>query len=579
MGDRVRIEDFSIIFDFLLVSIIFFLCLYLLGGTLRTGYPRHHLDATVAFYIAKIKMLLRNRSLFTESWYFGYEMLKYYPPLSTVIPAFFANMTGKLLLSYYFLCFFFYTMFCLGIYMFVSRFFSSRLAGVFSGVLWVFTHVNFISFQGHYWETSRLIGTAATPWVLYFIHRTFEEGRKINLIAGVALSSYCLLSNLFSAIDLVVFAGPYLILSLLSTRPQSRGFVVLTSFLVGVPAFSIWWYIPSVLPHGLNTYLSGSTTFTPPLAETFLQFYPPNTMPAIQLPLTILGITGIALGVAKQSRDGFLMAFWFLASIFSVYILKIQSWRFVLLIGICFVFSAGYLIKEAQNLLYQREIGLSTQIALPLILLLSLGYLSFLYLPNYQPSAVVDDMFLTSDEFIVSTWLAENTGPNMRAYLMWGSWFRGSQWVNAFYPEVKQVLGGYDEGARIENIAPFLFDDLVKFGVDAQELHMEAKLYHVRYIVIDNRYMEAQGPSYEKFGDMRSFNPVEDLNDKLRYASVYEVLDVTGMVNEPHEPYETYRYWGLWRGIGLIVSCFLLSFFAYFIIVSDFKSNKRCDDV
>jgi hypothetical protein len=224
--------------------------------------------------------------------------------------------------------------------MFVSRLFSSRLAGVFSGLLWVFTHVNFISFQGHYWETSRLIGTAATPWVLYLIHRTLEEGKKIILIAGVALSSYCLLSNLFSAIDMVVFAGPYLLLSLLNERTRPKGFIVLTSFLIGVPALSLWWYIPSVLPHGLSSYTTGSTALTPPLVATFLQLFPPNNMPAVQLPLTILGISGIALGLANKSREGFLTTTWFLASISSIYILKIQSWRFVLLIGLCFVFSA-----------------------------------------------------------------------------------------------------------------------------------------------------------------------------------------------------------------------------------------------
>jgi len=558
--------------DLIAVLAVSTLCFLLLKGTLRNGYPRDYLDATLAFYVAKIKMLLVNHSLFTESWYFGYEMLKYYPPLSTFLPAFFAFVTGNLLLSYYYLCLFFYTALSIGIYMFASRLFESRLAGLVSAVLIVFVHVNFISFQGHYWETSRLMGTAAVPWTLYFIYRTLKEGRKSDLLSSIILSSYCLLSNLFSAIDLVILAAPYLLINLnpswtfkrqADLPPRYRGWAVLIAFLLGVPALTLWWYVPSVIPHGFSAYLTGSSGFTPPVAETFLQLFPPSYMPAIQLPITILGLAGILLGVIRQSRRGSLMAVWFAASSFMAYIVRIQSSRVVLVFGVCLVFGAGYIIKEAQRRVERRRKGIVYQIILLIAVILPLGLFSVQYLPRYQAMAIVDDTYLSSDEYIVSTWLSENLKPDFRAYLMWGSWFRGSQWANAFYPELKQVLGGYDQGARAETDAPFIFDDLVKWSEDAAELQEMAKQLHIKYIVIDVRFMESQAVGYMKFRDTALFKPIEDLNSRLRYASVYEVSGVTGL--EGTESWSEYHYWDFWRITGVFISSLLLVLFILFI--------------
>ena len=566
--------DRLFLLDLLVFFFIFFLCLYLLNDTLQTGYPRDHLDATIAFYIAKIKMLIRNRSLYTESWYFGYEMLKYYPPLSTYLPAFFAMITGNLMLSYYYLCFFFYTAFCVGVYMFVSRIFESRTAGLFSGALWVFTHINFISFQGHYWETCRLMGTSAVPWALYFIHRTLREWRKRDLIVSIALSAYCMLSNLFSAIDLVLLAAPYLILSQFSSRAvqgddnkpkKDRGWFVLISLSLGVSACSLWWYIPAVLPHGLGALTTGGSDWTPPLMETFLQLSPPSYMPAVHLPLTILGLLGVVVGLVRHSKEGLLMAGWFGASSIVAYIVRIQSPRVVLILGLCMVFGAGYFMKWIQELLTRRSVGYNIWIVQLIVVLLPLGFLGSMYLPGYRSFSVVDESYLLSDEYIASTWLADNTGPEFRVYLMWGDWFRGSQWVSAFYPEVKQVLGGYDQGARAETYDPFIFDNMVKLGEDAYKLYNMALEYHVKYIVIDERFMETQEFGYEKFGESSLFKPLEDLNSRLRYASAYEVLGVTGMETEPQETHTGYQYWTYWRYIGLAASLILTIFSVVFI--------------
>jgi len=554
------------ILDTVGIATIIILCYYLLSPSLTRGYPRSHLDATMAFYIAKIKMLLQNKSLFTKSWYFGYEMLKYYPPLSTYLPAF-LKIAGELLTSYYIMSFLFYSIFCIGVYVFTSRFLESKLAGAVSGVLWVFTQVNYISFQGHYWETCRLFGTAVVPWALYYLHRAMKEGEKRSLVISIALSSYVLLSNLFSAIDLALLAGPYLLIHLIRSKTIHgdddvarvyRGLVVTISYSVGVLALTLWWYIPSVFPNGLSAYLTGSSGFTPPIYETFLQSYPPSYVPAVQLPVTILGLLGILIGVFKPSKEWFLTIFWLSASLIMAYIVKIQSSRVVLLIGLCLVIGAGYLTKEIQKR-FGIKIGRFNKETIPIIVVvITLGVLAIQYLPRYQPYSTVDETYLSTDEYKVSTWLAENAETNYRVYVMWGNWFRGSQWLNTFYPEIKQVLGGYDQGARAETEEPFIFDSLVKWQEDAVELQSMAQEYHVKYIVIDEKFMQSQASGYEKFSDTEIFQPKEEINDRLKHAAVYEIQGVSSIEDGSNNTMDGYQYWTYWRKVGLSVSIILL---------------------
>jgi tetratricopeptide (TPR) repeat protein len=562
---RKSIQSRISIFDVVGTATIFIMCYYLLSPSIATGYPRYHLDATMAFYIAKIKMLLQNKSLFTKSWYFGYEMLKYYPPLSTYLPAF-LKITGELLTSYYIMSFLFYSIFCIGVYVFTSNFLKSKIAGIVSGTLWVFAHINYISFQGHYWENCRLFGTALVPWALYYLHRTMKEGEKKNLMISIALSSYVLLSNLLSAVDLALLVGPYLIVQLIPSKkiPSNddvtggyRGLAVTVSYSVGVLALTLWWYIPSVFPNGLSAYLTGSSDITPPIYETFLQFYSPRYIPAVQLPITLLGLSGILIGVFNPSKEWFLTLFWLSASLIISYIVKIKSFRVVLIIGLCLVLGAGYFTREVHKRFTDKTIRVKGPIPIVAIII-TIGVLSLQYLPRYQTYSVVDETYLSTDEYKVSTWLAKNAGINYRVYVMWGRWFRGSQWLNTFYPDIKQVLGGYDEGMRAVTEEPFIFDSLVKWQEDATELHSMAQEYNVKYIVIDKKFMQSQSSGYVKFSNTEIFQPQEEINDLLRYAAIYEIQSVSSMEDGSNDTLIGYQYWTYWRYIGLSVSSILL---------------------
>jgi len=108
-------------------------------------------------------------------------------------------------------------------------------------------------------------------------------------------------------------------------------------------------------------------------------------MPAVQLPVTILGLLGILIGVFKPSKEWFLTIFWLSASLIMAYIVKIQSSRVVLLIGLCLVIGAGYLTKEIQKR-FRIKIGRFNKETIPIIVVvITLGVLAIQYLPRYQP--------------------------------------------------------------------------------------------------------------------------------------------------------------------------------------------------
>jgi len=543
-------------------------CYLLLKNTLHEGYPRSYADATMAFYIAKIKMLLSRFVFYTKSWYFGYQLLRFYPPLSTLIPYVVALVTGNLLLSYYWLCFAFYTLWCIGVFLFIKRYLNSWAAGFYAGLAWSVTHVNVVTFQGHYWETCRLFGTALVPFALLFVDRAITRGRRCDLILSTVLISYSLLSSMFSAFDLLIFLVPFLVIrGMLAPHEEEperyyipeRTIEVLKVCMLGVLGLVLWWYIPAVLPYGVSGYFAKGGGTPLPIEAIILWLIPPDWMPAPQSPIALLGLLGgVMVLFRRDSRGGMLLA-WLLLTVLVAYLLGIQSVRLLLLIALSLVFLGGYFVKEfptlitlkARRMTQLRE-TLPTAIALALV-----SCLLIYYLPVYSHLAVVDNTYLNSDEYKTSIWLRNHVNQSYRVYVMYGSHYRGSQWLNAFCPEVMQVLGGFDQGALNVGTDPFVFDDLVKWGKNSTQLHQVALKYHVKYIVVDRAFMSPGDATYLKLCDGRFFKPVDEINKNLTYAQVFEVLGVKPL---PHEP-ASYNYWDTWRIVGAVSSIIFLTFF------------------
>jgi len=551
--------------------LIILVCFLLLRGTLREGFPRDYLDATVSFYLAKVRMLLDEFRFDISSWYLGYEILRYYPPLSTFLPYVIALITGKLLTSYYLLCFVFYALSCLGVFKFLARFTGSVTAGLFAGVLWSITHVNFVSFQGHYWETARLFGTAMVPWALYYVDRAIENRGRREIAATVLLASFTLLSNMLSMLDLSLMLIPFIFIRGIVLPPEPREvrgefrrgtLSVIGIGVVGVLGFCLWWYIPALLPHGFGAFASGGGGL-PSLSLMLLQTNPPDWMPAVQLPVTLMGLLGAAAAVYRQERRGVMLVVWLLVSFGVMFLIGVQPVRLILDAGLSLVLLSGYLASNLKGVIQYSLDRVSPIRVNPVgvhFVVFSLVLLGFFYayLPGYSRLAVVDDTYLLSDEYVTATWLSENVGDDHRVYVMYGGSYRGSQWLNTFRPRVRQVLGGFDQGARITGDTPFVFDDTVKQDLNPAEMHGMAVEHHVRFIVVDRVWMRAYAlKAYEKFSDRRFFSFVDSINLQLTYAEVFEVHGATPLDETPVE----YVYWDAWRVIGAAGSLMMLIVF------------------
>lgn len=556
--------------DILYSLLILIVCYVLLRGTLREGFPRAFLDGTMAFYLAKVKMLLNNFRFFTESWYFGFELLRFYPPLSAIIPYIAAVITGKPLLAYNIMSFIFYVLFCLGNYFFISRFLGSRPAGLFAGVAWALTHSNVVSFQGHYWEIARLGGSAAMPWFLWSLDKAIKTGKKW-VILGVCLAAYTFLTNMYSVIDLFLFSLPFIITRGMATpieEPPLRSSIgnktkkILGIGFLGVAAFTFWWYLPAVLPYGTSGYLMGGSGVPPPFSSVFLQINPPDWMPATQLPVTMIGVLGLATFVRKRDARGMTFVSWLFLTAMLAYIIKIQSVRALPLISLSLVYLGSYFIYGfldaipfwSNKFSHVGRHDISTIVAVVLLLILLKQYM-----PIYSRYATVDDEYLTSDEYKTALWLKGQVGREYRVYVMYGNKFRGAQWLSTFTPETMQVLGGNDIGAFMVDNSPFIFDEIVKKGEDATELFNLANEYHVKYIVIDDFTMKDQGLAYAKFFEENYFEVEDEIDEVLSYAKIFEVKGVTSLpANSPQ-----YYYWDNWRILGMAGTVVLIIAFIY----------------
>ncbi len=531
----------------------------------------------MAFYVAKVEFLLDEFSFYTLSWYFGYEILRFYPPLSTLLPYLIVRISGDLMSSYYVLCCVFYTIYCVGIYFFIRRFLESKTAGLFAGALWSITHVNMVSFQGYYWETARLFGTAMVPWAMYFADRAIESGRRRWIVAFVLTVSYTFLSNMLSAFDLLLLLVPFLVIRGIIIPPvtrqvrsevRNRTMKILGVGAVGFLGMSLWWYVPALLPHGIRPFVSDYIGELPPLSEILLQVNPPRWMPAIQLPITLLGLAGAATAIYKQERKGMMFVTLFFISIVAAHLIEVQPQRLILNIGFSLNLLTGCLTANLSDLV-KRSLRSFTHLKnrhgeiRDVVIILILASLFYIYQPRYSGFAIVDDTYKLSDEYISATWLRNQVDSDYRVYVMYGKRYRGSQWLNAFYPQVRQVLGGFDQGARVNNDAPFTFDDVIKNSSNPNEAYDLARNHHVRYLVVDKTWMQATASqAYSKFEDQRFFRPVGSINMQLEHAEVFEVLGVAPLKETKTE----YEYWDEYRFLGLSLSITSLIVFIYGIM-------------
>ena len=146
------------------------------------------------------------------------------------------------------------------------------------------------------------------------------------------------------------------------------------------------------------------------------------------------------------------------------------------------------------------------------------------YLPYYSSQCVVDYTVLQSDEYSSAVWLWDHVGTRYRVYVMYGDHYKGSQWINAFRPGIRQVLGGFDQGIiNMGKTRCFEVDAAVKWG-DTDKLYRLCKEFRIRYIAIDSTWMRKHNP--EGLSRLMSA-PFLKLSIRFKHCMIFEVKGVS----------------------------------------------------
>jgi hypothetical protein len=547
-------------------AITIMVCTILLAGTIAVEglanlYPNK--DADIAFNIAKVKILLNNFNPYTPIWYFGSDLLRFYPPLSTLIPYALSLFAPSVEQTLYWIMFICYVVNCLGYVLFINSFLKSRVSAVFVGVVLPLLHAVVVTFQGHYWEFARLLGTCTIPWALYVTERSLRrpQGPKLSDAILIALlSSFTALSNLIAFLyDFVAIYLVYLIVRGIVIPPEgeperwwvpNRTIKLIKYFVAVLVILTAWWYVSALFPYGISIYLPleffsspGQTLFILWKSISALNYpaWAPWAPRAIQIPIVVLGALGVYLAYRKRDRRGMVLTC-ILASTLFIMLLGYHPGRLLYTLGVAFVmlsaFSIDYLVNHA------RRIHTSVKVLAYVVLTLFLIFFVSFYLPTYSSwCRVGSPLYALRDEHLTAVMLNKLTeGGKYRVYVMWGGYYRGSQWLNVFQPNIPQVLGGYDVQGAVKPLTvdvpedcrgymkfpsdPFAFDALVKYGKgdEATELlYSLCKKYSVKYIVVDKRWMMEFSPdAYLKFVNSQLFKPIAE----FEFAQVFEVCGI-----------------------------------------------------
>ena len=503
------------------------LCYLMLRDTLRPGFPRDYLNGTVAFYIAKVNMILQGFTRYippcyflTSSWYcVEYPLLRFYPPLSTLVPLLLAKILGNVELTYNILCFLAYTAYCLGVYCFSTSYFNKILSGLIAAFLWSICNVNLTSFQGMYWEATRELGDAVIPWTLLAVERYFQGHKKGTGITIALMCTWSTLSNTISMFEELVNFTFYTLVRAITAGSLKKGVRLIGEVLTYTAITTAWWLIPAIIPYGISGYLVGPPGPPRSFAYLFLNPEPKVGKFVIQLPLTLLGLIGLCLGLILRCKEILPLGTMFVLWVALIYSINVQWCR---LIPMCALFLAlltaaiPYSIKLVKKgSLYRAADVIS--LALTMIMIAH-------YLPYYSSQCVVDYTVLQSDEYSSAVWLWDHVGTRYRVYVMYGDHYKGSQRINTFRPGIRQVLGGFDQGIiNMGKTRCFEVDAAVKWG-DTDKLYRLCKEFHIRYIAIDSTWMRKHNP--EGLSRLMSA-PFLKLSIRFKHCMIFEVKGVS----------------------------------------------------
>ena len=539
------------------ITIILAITTVLLKDTLGKGFPVQF--ENYGSYMSKVRFLESNGFVwFTPNWYFGFEIGRYYGPLTTFITYVIGQFIGDSSLVFHLLGFGAYLLMGIGFYAFLQGEFKSRWPALIAIALFLTAHTTVLSNQGFYWEIPRLAGFSLIPVLLILIRRGLErQGSGIAVAVGAGLG-IILLFNTLSFIEAVIISGLYIGIKMIQDEKiRSRwikiiedgkyerisvswkqmiyfGLVSILSFLV----LSGWWLIPAVLPHGFASFTQIATQHPLKHLVDIGGSVPSYRYYYVSI-LTLPGILAVA---------GIVGAFWrrTTISIFALVLFGISL--FLVVTGVLsqpgrFIFDGVLALAILSGALIDQLLQMRWRLVKMVAGIIIIATLASTFQTAFSKGAdikVDQEVFRERIEYQVHSRIAALMQKDDIVYIAYAQGFSGGPMsFNLFFPEKAQVRGGFKPAPTNPDSAKI--DQLVKSSSNPDELDSLLQQYGVTYLVVNRPQMEERG-TFDKLQQRY------EVVDKHKYMTIL----YTGYSKE--QPAVSYNYLNSWRILGLLVS-------------------------
>ena len=255
-------------------------------------------------------------SSYTNYWYLGTDLFKFYPPLSYLPPVILIVLGSDLFTAYNLTFLFFILLTPLSLYLFCRELEFSRFSSYFSTLFFVFGY----QFISSILPFGRYPNFVALPFALMgfrYLLKSFDNFTARNTLLSIGFLSLTVYIHHLTTYLLALSMGVYIIVKVLKTKSFDC-LIPLSAIAFGTFAITSPWLIPALMDISefshVKPYLGSWWNLNIPIfLETIIKrnfvFSHPSYLSAFQI---VLGIFGIYSALKSRTvRDLFLVS-WFL---------------------------------------------------------------------------------------------------------------------------------------------------------------------------------------------------------------------------------------------------------------------------
>jgi uncharacterized membrane protein len=240
--------------ELLFIFSVFLLSLLVLRGFLSPGYPPSW-GGDAYGHLFKIWKLMKGYSPWIEDWYGGYPFLRFYPPLSYFVGAFFGRLASSAILGYKLTVLLSVLIGAISVRVLLWELGFSSFPSYLGGITYAFSvyHLRVLAPEGNF---PRFVALNVAPFFLLALLYVTRRNWKFSLLSGLFLAVVGLTHHtLFVSFGLLaLFMLPYIRI----TRRKNTREITINALTAGAVAFAVsgFWVLPFFLERNNAHFLN-----------------------------------------------------------------------------------------------------------------------------------------------------------------------------------------------------------------------------------------------------------------------------------------------------------------------------------